>query len=212
MTIKESAQFLGVNEKTIARYIAPTQKDGKPVAARLPSRKIRGKTGEIRDIAQADLERLKTELEAPVESAVVEMPTAGADTAGQTDKTGTDTTVLAVTRPTAPMLAANAQAVFWEQFARFINEGQPGTDKRGQTQNAQELAAKPLLTLTEAQAFTGLSRGTLKAAIDAGELPARIIGKAFRVPTSALKLWCDGLFSVETPKAQRPARATGKTK
>jgi excisionase family DNA binding protein len=44
-----------------------------------------------------------------------------------------------------------------------------------------DLAAKPLLTLAEAYTLTGLSRGILREAIDAGKLKARIIGRAWRI-------------------------------
>lgn len=43
------------------------------------------------------------------------------------------------------------------------------------------VADKLLLTLAEASALTGLSRGTLRAAIDSRQLKARIVGRAWRV-------------------------------
>jgi excisionase family DNA binding protein len=44
-----------------------------------------------------------------------------------------------------------------------------------------QLASKLLLTLAECSALTGLSRATLRAAIEAGALKARRIGKAWRI-------------------------------
>ncbi len=44
-----------------------------------------------------------------------------------------------------------------------------------------DLAAKPLLKLSEAQTLTGLSRQILRAAIDDGNLKATLIGRAYRI-------------------------------
>jgi excisionase family DNA binding protein len=52
-----------------------------------------------------------------------------------------------------------------------------------------DLAAKPLLTLAEAYTLTGLSRGILREAIDAGKLKARIIGRAWRVKRDDLNVF-----------------------
>jgi excisionase family DNA binding protein len=43
------------------------------------------------------------------------------------------------------------------------------------------IADKPLLKLNEAAALTGLSRDTLRTAIDAKKLKGKLIGKAFRI-------------------------------
>ncbi len=48
------------------------------------------------------------------------------------------------------------------------------------------IADKPLLKLDEAAALTGLSRDTLRQAIDTGELKGKMIGKAFRVKRADL--------------------------
>ncbi len=43
------------------------------------------------------------------------------------------------------------------------------------------IADKPLLILDEAAALTGLSRETLRTAIDTKELNGKLIGRAFRI-------------------------------
>jgi excisionase family DNA binding protein len=43
------------------------------------------------------------------------------------------------------------------------------------------IADKPLLKLNEAAALTGLSRDTLRTAIDTKKLKGKMIGKAFRI-------------------------------
>jgi len=50
-----------------------------------------------------------------------------------------------------------------------------------------------LLTLAEAQALTGLSRQTLRDAIESGELKSRQIGRAFRVKRGDLEKYIAGL-------------------
>jgi excisionase family DNA binding protein len=44
-----------------------------------------------------------------------------------------------------------------------------------------EIADKPLLKLDEASALTGLSRAILREAIDANQLKAKMIGRAYRI-------------------------------
>jgi excisionase family DNA binding protein len=46
--------------------------------------------------------------------------------------------------------------------------------------------AKLLLTLQEAQALTGLSRDTLRHAIDDGTLKAQVIGRGFKIKRADL--------------------------
>jgi excisionase family DNA binding protein len=48
------------------------------------------------------------------------------------------------------------------------------------------IADKPLLKLDEAAALTGLSRDTLRQAIDTDELKGRLIGRAFRIKRADL--------------------------
>jgi excisionase family DNA binding protein len=48
------------------------------------------------------------------------------------------------------------------------------------------IADKPLLKLDEAAALTGLSRDTLRAAIDTKELNGKLIGRAFRIKRADL--------------------------
>ncbi|MDJ0591892.1 MAG: helix-turn-helix domain-containing protein [Pleurocapsa sp. MO_226.B13] len=52
---------------------------------------------------------------------------------------------------------------------------------------------KLLLTLSEVQALTGLSRETLRDAIKNEELPAKIIGKAWRIKRGDLEDYVENL-------------------
>jgi excisionase family DNA binding protein len=62
-----------------------------------------------------------------------------------------------------------------------------------QPPGAHEIAAKLLLTLDECRVLTGLSRQTLRAAIDADELKAKQIGRAWRIKRSDLEAYIEGL-------------------
>jgi excisionase family DNA binding protein len=55
------------------------------------------------------------------------------------------------------------------------------------------IADKPLLKLDEAAALTGLSRYTLRKAIDAKKLKGRIIGKAYRIKRADLDTYVKNL-------------------
>jgi excisionase family DNA binding protein len=54
-------------------------------------------------------------------------------------------------------------------------------DNLGNRRTITELRSKPLVTLDEAQIITGLSREILMDAIKNGQLPTRIMGKAYRI-------------------------------
>jgi excisionase family DNA binding protein len=60
-------------------------------------------------------------------------------------------------------------------------------DRFGSRVTTVELRSKLLLTLDEAQTITGLSRDLLVDAIRAGELPSKIMGKAYRIKTQDLE-------------------------
>ncbi len=62
-------------------------------------------------------------------------------------------------------------------------------DKTPRRIDPREAAAKLLLTLAEAQVLTGLSRSTLRAAIDDGDLKARQIGRGFKIKREELERW-----------------------
>jgi excisionase family DNA binding protein len=55
------------------------------------------------------------------------------------------------------------------------------------------IADKPLLKLDEAATLTGLSRDTLRAAIDTKELNGKLIGKAFRIKRADLDKYIKNL-------------------
>ncbi|WP_373546486.1 helix-turn-helix domain-containing protein [Chamaesiphon sp.] len=56
------------------------------------------------------------------------------------------------------------------------------------------IADKLLLTMPEVQALTGLSREILTKAIDAGNLPTRIMGKGYRFKRKDIEEYIDKLW------------------
>jgi excisionase family DNA binding protein len=66
-------------------------------------------------------------------------------------------------------------------------------DNHGSRVTATELRSKLLLTLDEAQIITGLSRDILQEAIKNGELPSKIMGKAYRIKTQDLERYIANL-------------------
>jgi excisionase family DNA binding protein len=154
MNKTEAAAFIGVSTRALERYAA---------AGKIAAHYERGKTGQVLAFDEAELQRFKAELEAPIDKPRQEPSTALAKLDG----------------------AVNAGTI--EVLARFVEAANIGAASPDKARLAVPVEAKLLLTLAEAQAMTGLSRGVLRAAIDAGELKARIIGKAFRIKRADLQ-------------------------
>lgn len=159
MNRKQISEILGVSEKSVSRYVA---------SGRLPDRRIGGAL----DIPDADVERLKAELEAPTERAA-QSPQNGAETA----------------------LARLAEVSAMQGFG-----GALVPVPRGQMQapiHASPLvpvADKMLLSLEEAGAMSNVSVARLRVAIKSSQLPARRIGRGYRVRPDDLRRWVDGFF------------------
>ncbi len=177
MDKKAAAELLGVSEKTVSRYVA---------SGRLAGCYVPGKTGRQLDFDSSDVERLKDELTAPIAAT----PKPGQPEPGQ------GSTAL------ARLVPHGAQSDLTPFGGRFNGE----IDKEAAARYAAvldaveahrrpraELSDKLLLTLPECQALTGLSRGVLRAAIDTGDLRAKVIGKAWRVKRSDLEAWVQAL-------------------
>lgn len=158
MDRKTVAQTLGVSEKSVSRYVA---------AGRLPD--VR-KNGAL-DIAEADVMRLKAELEAPVITA-------------RDHETGQDSTAIVVVPRGRGMRPSNALAII-EGSARQRETGQrafvPTSDKL-------------LLSLEEAGALTGLSVARLRLAIGEERLTARKVGRAWKMRRGDVERFVDSIF------------------
>jgi len=159
MDRKTVAQTLGVSEKTVSRYVA---------AGRLPD--VR-KNGAL-DIAEADVLRLKAELEAPVITA-------------RDNETGQERTAIVVVPRARGIKPGNALAVI---------EGVTRQRETGQEKPFVPVADKLLLNLEDARALTGLSRGVLVDAIKAGELRALTIGRGYKLRPDDIEDWIEKMF------------------
>jgi excisionase family DNA binding protein len=177
MDKKTAAEILGVSEKTVSRYVA---------SGRLAGCYVPGKTGRQLDFDGSDVERLKDELKAPIAAT----PKPGQPEPGQ------GSTAL------ARLVPRGAQSDLTPFGGRFNGE----IDKEAAARYAAvldaveahrkpraELSDKLLLTLPECAALTGLSRAVLRAAIDAGDLKAKQIGRAWRVKRGDLEAWIEKL-------------------
>ncbi len=165
MNKTEAAEFLNVSTRALERYAA---------AGRIVGHYERGKTGKVLAFDADELQRFKTELEAPTSRAIA-LP----------DKAPTQPTSRALARPDG---AANALSIdVLGAFAQLIH------DNARQTTTSVPIEAKLLLSLLEAQALSGLSRNTLRAAIDAGKLKAKRIGRGWKVKRRDLDSWIEKL-------------------
>jgi excisionase family DNA binding protein len=159
MTKTEAAVYLGVSTRAVERYAA---------TGKLASHYERGKTGQVLAFDESELERFKAELEAPRPNVRQE---ASSDLA----------------RLDATPNAAAIEVLATEVLARLMEAAQGSAPSPDKSRLSVPVESKLLLTLAEAQALTGLSRGVLRAAIAAGDLKARQIGRAFRVKRGDLE-------------------------
>jgi excisionase family DNA binding protein len=159
MNKKAAAEYLNIGVRSLERYTS----DG-----RLQATKQRGKTGMVLDYAPDELERFRAELQAETEAAnnAMQAPPPLGETGGE---------------PLATVPAKSGAIVRHSDLAELAAE----LAKVGKS-SAAEASHKLLLSLDEAQVLTGLSRQTLRAAIDTGTLKARIIGRGFKIKRADL--------------------------
>lgn len=162
-------------------------------AEKLPARYIRGKTGQILDFEQADLEHFKADLEMPTPKVSSLSATSSVETRqGEQNKSrqevpeeerqGPTTALAKVVEPQSKAPETNPELQFLVQALQELQR------QGGRTLSAP-VEAKPLLTLAECSALTGLSRATLKSAVNERKLHARQIGRSWRVRRDELDQW-----------------------
>ena len=170
MNKKEAAEFLGVSEKTIERY-----KSAGKLSARM--KRITGADGKSRqvlDFNQSDLDRLKRELSNEI--VYPEVTDRHAQTETQTD-----------TDRQTPLDKVNSQN------AEFVLVRQTQTDRQflvlldrlefALYQHLEESSRsqKLVLTIDEASAISGLPKNYIRQKIKDGQLKAQIIGRGWKV-------------------------------
>lgn len=135
MNKKEAAETLGKSPRTIAEYVS---------SGRLKCIYINGKNGQEASFDEADVRKLKEEIDTPSHRAVVVAP------GGET-----------------------ALAIRGESQERFLNALETVFAKQANAEPLlTELDVKPILKLSEAQRLTGIPRSILMDAIRAGKLAA----------------------------------------
>lgn len=188
MNKTEAAALLGVSVRAVERYAA---------ADKLPARYIRGKTGQILDFEQADLERFKIEIETPTPKGTSTATTSSDDQRqGERDKArqeATEDTRQSSTMALAKVVAPHTEASQTNPALQLLVQALQELQKTGGRPLSVPVEAKPLLTLAECSTLTGLSRATLKNAVDQGTLNARQIGRAWRVRRDELDQWLQTL-------------------
>ncbi len=170
MNKTEAAEYLGCSVRAVERYAQ---------LGRLAGRYERGKSGKVLVFDEADLERLKGELDASEPR-----PTARSQALALRSPEADSRSLARSDVPASPVIELQVLAALQTLAPGFA------TARQGTT---IDVADKPLLTLAEAQTVTGLSRGILKAAIDASQLKAQQIGRAWRVKRSDLDKWIESL-------------------
>ncbi len=205
MNKQEAAALLEVSVRTLETYVAQN---------RLPVRYIKGKTRRVSDFDEADVERLKAELSvgvprsgaSPGVQKVANLeesrnPAENPETSQEGRPTpappqqsgGTPGTELARFLPSEPSKSVVViEAAHLQELLQAAGAGNSAT-----SQSPQNLASKMLLTLAETQTLTGLSRDTLKQAIGDGLLPAKQMGRAWRLRPEDVRDWLRASFDAK---------------
>lgn len=169
MNKKEAANFLGVSVRALERYVQQ---------GRISVRYEKGKTRPTANFNPTELETFKTELNQPSYKPAVQ---SGQNTSNaEPRQIATDVQPEIDKALVYPGDIGDISVI--DKLAGIIE----GLLAKTETQPGVPIADKLLLTLPEAQALTGLSKGFLRDAINNGELKAKIIGRSWRVKRSDL--------------------------
>ena len=168
LTKKEAAEYLGVSTRTLERYV----KNG-----RLGVRYEDSQNGEIALFDSGELDQFADDKQTPR----IRPASTGSGLA-------TTTSDMVSSRGVGGLLAP-----FQELTERLIFALSDHEDRKEKI-TPDKLRGKLLLTLTEAQIMTGLSREMLIQAVKDERLPSQIIGKAYRIKTKDLEQFIDNLW------------------
>ncbi|MEO1433574.1 MAG: helix-turn-helix domain-containing protein [Cyanobacteria bacterium J06632_19] len=168
MNKKQAAEYLGVSVRALERYV----QQGK-----LTVRYEKGKTRPTANFDQTELEAFKEELNQPTIKPAVESRQIATEVYDETS--------------IAPINVAEfGEFTVVDRLAGMVEM----LITRGDKKPTVPIESKILLTLDEAQAMTGLSKGYLREAINQGYLKAKQIGKSWRVKRSDLDDFIEDLF------------------
>jgi excisionase family DNA binding protein len=192
---KQAAEYLGVTTRTLERHA----KEGK-----LSVRYENSQFGEVALFDPEELEALKEGKQTVRIKPVITEDRANSDEPDRPEPTNRSSvnpqsqiarspqTQTELFNPQQPESTFGIGALIAPLGALFNNLTR-AIDNHGSRVTATELRSKLLLTLDEAQIVTGLSRDLLLEAIKNGELPSKIMGKAYRIKTQDLERYIQEL-------------------
>ena len=182
MTKQEAAEYIGISARTLERAVK---------ASRIEARYEKGKTSDVLVFDRAEVERYKAEQDSPTHLPTVER----AADAGAPNRMNTPTPTKPDNRDTTlanfgevPAMGDNAGAL---ALLQMLSQLQPVAAPDGPpiTPPSQKL----LLSLPEAQSYSGLSRANLMEAIHDESLAAQKIGRGWKIKRRDLESYIEEL-------------------
>ena len=181
---KQAAEYLQVTTRSLERY---TNK------GRISVRYEQSPNGEIAMFDPEELKKFKTDKQTSRIKPTVEPDRSQHDRPSNPQSQITRSSQPQTELYNPPQEANFGLATLIAPLGALFNNLTKAIDNHGSRVTTTELRSKLLLTLNEAQLVTGLSRDTLMEAIDNGELPSKIIGKARRIKTQDLERYIANL-------------------
>lgn len=181
---KQAAEYLGVTTRTLERHT----KEGK-----LSVRYEQSQFGEIAMFDPEELENFKedkqiTRIKPTIETDRPELTNRPINSQSQIARSP-QAELFNPQQPETTLGIAALMAPLGALFGNLTN----AINHHSSRVTATEIRSKLLLTLDEAQIVTGLSRDLLLDAIKNGELPSKIMGKAYRIKTQDLERYIQEL-------------------
>ena len=187
MNKQQAADFLGISPRTLERAVKKSS-----IAARYE----KGKTSDVLVFDEEELQRYKTELDKPTHLPTVERATPATSNGAPTNRMETPTNFansangLATFGELSPESANGMGLALLQALSQLqpgavaaVDSGPPGTPP----------AQKLLLSLAEAQSYSGLSRANLMEAIHDETLAAKIIGRGWKIKRRDLENYVEAL-------------------
>lgn len=190
MNKQQAADFLGISPRTLERAVKKSS-----IAARYE----KGKTSDVLVFDEEELKRYKAELESPTHLPTVERagpaatPTSGAPTNRMetpTNFANSDNTL--ATFGEVSDASANSMGL---AFLQALSQLQPGAVAASGEHGPPHTppAQKLLLSLAEAQSYSGLSRANLMDAIHEEKLRGQKIGRGWKIKRRDLESYVEAL-------------------
>ena len=181
---KQAAEYLQVTTRSLERYTNE---------GRISVRYEQSPNGEIAMFDPEELKKFKTDKQTSRIKPTVEPDRPQHDRPSNPQSQITRSSQLQTELYNPPQEANFGLATLIAPLGALFNNLTKAIDNHGSRVTTTELRSKLLLTLNEAQLVTGLSRDSLMEAIDNGELPSKIIGKARRIKTQDLERYIANL-------------------